>query len=125
VTHALALAGCNIAYNTTVAAAVDAFDDCTSDALALEVLCLVFCGLVGGPGLFFCAAACLAALAMEQTKCATDMADALRVAQATRATCTGAATVARTNCIIGADAAYDECITQAMEACVAAVALCP
>lgn len=53
VTHALAIAGCNIAYNTTVAAAVDAFDDCTSDALALEVLCLVFCGLVGGPGLFF------------------------------------------------------------------------
>lgn len=129
VANAIAVSGCNIAYNTAVANALDAFTDCNEDALAIEVVCLIGCGvaggLSGGVGFLPCVAACLGTLAWMQSRCATDMATALRTAQRARATCIGAATVARTNCLIGADAAYDACITQAMTNCANEVALCP
>lgn len=129
VTHSIAIAGCNSTYNAAVAAAVGTFHDCVRDALALEVLCLVACGLAGGAsggvGLFFCASGCLAVLTWHQTGCATTMATALQTAQTARTNCIGPATVARKNCLLGASTAYDACITQAMTDCAAAVALCP
>jgi hypothetical protein len=129
VTNTIAVSGCNIAYNTAVATAVDAFETCNRDALDIEVLCLVLCGLAGGAsggiGFFPCVAGCLGTLALLQSRCATNMATALRTAQGVRAACIGAAKVARTNCLIGADAAYDACLTQAMTDCADAVALCP